>query len=324
MLGCPRILQGVCACVAYLQPKMIDTVQTEAEARHSHCQEPWVSKFFGRLSTMLNPFCWVQSIIYWIFGNTSPPDYISDIIPLGAFYSENESRSTLLVTIGAIALCLLVVFAAETKTRGRSRIVPRRTLALCRITPKDVVDDRVHSAIEETFDQPRLVAACFVFDLVHEVTPVEAIIIMAMIHSLARTKGVPVYSFVENHAFSVGYLLSLVGSKIYATEVSLVGKLQFCKVPQPVSRSSRGEGYFEEISLGGEAFDKATDKLFQSKISQTRGAQLGSRMSSADFSSQTWIGSKAKDAGLVDEIKTFHSFARENFPKAAIKCVGGK
>ncbi len=289
-------------------------------------QDPTVSKFFGTLSTTLNPFYWIQSLIFGVFGNRSPPDYLSDMLPLALFYSENETRSTILVFVGALALCLLVVFAAETKAKQTTKsLVPWKTLSFCRLGPEDVQHNRVHHLIEETFAQSRLAAACFAFDLVHEVTPVEAILITALIHSLARRKGVQVFAFIENHAFSVGYLLSLVGSRIYATEMSRVGKLQFCRTQQAVSRSSRSGGYFQEVDMGGKRFDEAADELFHVKVAEARGREVADKLKAeaGGSSNTTWIGLEAREAGLVDDIKSFHNFAREKFPHARIKFIRG-
>ncbi|CAM6053415.1 unnamed protein product [Sphagnum tenellum] len=263
------------------------------------------------------------SLIFWIFGSESSPEYLSDFLPIHIFYNkENGSGSlTVVIVLGALILALLVcgLFEVSKQSSMMSHTRRRRVVSLCRITPNDVASGKVDARIEDAFSHARLSAVCFVFDVVHEITPVEALLLMDHILLLRAKHKVEIYSFVENSALSVGYLLSLVGSKIFATEASVVGKLKFCKTPQPFSMSSKGKNYYEEIALDEKRIGTFSDKMYITKVELFR---KNLDLAKVQAAGGMWIGEEAKTGGLVDEISTIHQFMAEKYPRA-ILVTGG-
>ncbi len=269
---------------------------------------------------LLNPLSWAKGIVFRLFGSRSPPEYLSDILPLAAFYSDNEARSAFVVTFAALVLCLLVVFVSDIKSRrgvvSASDLVPWKTVSLCKVTPSDVGGGGLNELIEDAFSPARLAAVCFVFDLVHEITPMEALVLVSLIKERASKRGgVPLYSFVENHAFSVGYLLALVGQEIYATEVSLVGNLQFAESSRSLSLSSKDADYFHDIDLSEGRMRQVAGSVYRDRVSESRGEGAAGQVGR---SGAAWIGQEAVGAGLVDGVKNFYEFIEEKFPHAYV------
>jgi len=283
---------------------------------------PWLSHWLWNLSTSVNPFYWLRIIVHHMFGD-EPPEYLIDFLPIGVFYGDEGPF--LMTSVMAVVLSLAVVLANENRFRevdhgGGSGGANEshglghfQAVSFCRITADDVVQDVIQEKIEDAFSPKQLAAACFTFDIVHELCPSEAVSFLSQVRQRASAKGVPTFSFIENHGLSAGYLLSLSGSQIFANELSLVGKLRFCEPSRSMSMLSRGANYFDDIPLNPERMQRRADDIFMEKVRAARGQNTG-----VGHQDEVKIGHEAVDAGLVDGIKDFFKFREEQFPSCIV------
>lgn len=64
--------------------------------------------------SLLNPFHWLQKAIFAVFGKHSPPEFVSDFLPLAPFYNEVDlSYKEMLVFLTILAILVSVLIYTD-------------------------------------------------------------------------------------------------------------------------------------------------------------------------------------------------------------------
>jgi signal peptide peptidase SppA len=145
--------------------------------------------------------------------------------------------------------------------------------------------------------------------------------VSALIRRIRETK--PIFSIVNDSMFSAGYWMGAQGSAIYGWKTSGVGSIgvYMMHVDQSERNASEGikvtyikAGKYKAMGnqhepLSSEAKDElqrivdSTYSLFIEEVALGRGKSVEDIVSIAD--AKLFFGQEAKDAGLIDELKTF-------------------
>jgi len=171
-------------------------------------------------------------------------------------------------------------------------------------------------------------------------SPVQSRLIHGRIRQLARKHAKKVLVFAEDVAASGGYMIALAGDEIIADETSIVGSIGVVSAgfgfPEAIARL----GIERRVYTAGENKaildpfkpEKASDidhlkdiqlemhRIFIDMVKQARGAKLSD--DKEIFSGLFWIGTKAKELGLVDSCGMLGPVIAERYgDKAELKLI---
>lgn len=162
-------------------------------------------------------------------------------------------------------------------------------------------------------------------------SPVQSSLMGARIRRLAEENDVPVFAFVEDVAASGGYWLAASADHIYVDESSIVGSIGVISASFGFHDLMQRHGVERRVHTAGKdksmldpfrperPADIKRLKALQAQIHETFIAHVQSRRTSklaenGDlFSGEIWVGSKAIDVGLADEIGHLVPVMKERF-----------
>lgn len=151
-------------------------------------------------------------------------------------------------------------------------------------------------------------------------SPVQSSLIGARIRRLSQEKSIPVYAFVEDVAASGGYWLAAAADEIYADESSVLGSIGVISAGFGAHVFLARQGIERRVYTAGKSksmldpfkpeSEEDVERLkgmleqihtnFIRHIQERRGDKLDK--SHDLFTGDIWIGSAAKDVGLIDGI----------------------
>lgn len=189
----------------------------------------------------------------------------------------------------------------------------------------------LNKLIEKMFKIENLDAVCLSINSPGG-TPVQAELIANRIVELAKTKEIPVFSFVEDVAASGGYWLACAAHKIYASQSSIIGSIGVI---------SSGFGFHEAIEKLGierrvytegntksvldpfqpakksdiKIINKIQKEIHQHFINTVKKRRTGRLTQNDDilFNGEFWTGQIALDYGLIDGIENLYSFIQKRY-----------
>lgn len=151
-------------------------------------------------------------------------------------------------------------------------------------------------------------------------SPVQSSLIAARIKRLSKEKDIPVYAFVEDAAASGGYWLACAADTIYADRSSILGSIGVIMASFGFANFIGKHGIERRVYTSGEsksqldpfkpedpkdverikAVGTQIHEAFIDHVRTARGDKLADEP--ALFSGEFWVGQKAVDLGLADEI----------------------
>lgn len=151
-------------------------------------------------------------------------------------------------------------------------------------------------------------------------SPVQSALIGSRIRRLAEEKDIPVVAFVEDVAASGGYWLAAAADEIYADDSSIVGSIGVISAGFGANVFLSRQGFERRVHTAGESKsmmdpfrpEKPEDvarlkqmlgQIHENFIDHVK-ARRGSKLADAPelFTGEIWVGRKAKEVGLIDEI----------------------
>lgn len=163
-------------------------------------------------------------------------------------------------------------------------------------------------------------------------SPAQSDLIGQRIVALSKEYKIPVYSFVEDVAASGGYWLACAGEKIYALNSSIVGSIGV------ISASFGFHKVIEKYDIERRVHTSGHDKSFLDPFQEEKAKDVkrlkdlqhdihqdfidwvksrrGDRLKGEDkdlFEGAFWVGKKAVELGIIDEIGTLHDIMKEQF-----------
>ncbi|MEA3291610.1 MAG: protease SohB [Pseudomonadota bacterium] len=156
-----------------------------------------------------------------------------------------------------------------------------------------------------------------------------------------RDHGIPLTATVDKVAASGGYMMACVADKILAAPFAILGSIGvLAQIPNFHNLLKKNDIDFEQLSAGeykrtltlfGENTDKARAKM-QQELEETHQLfkeYVGSQRPGLDIdqvaTGEHWLGSRARELGLVDELRTSDDYlmqARENADILEVKYIG--
>ena len=196
--------------------------------------------------------------------------------------------------------------------------------------PGITIDD-FNDKIEKAFKAKRLLAVCLVINSPGGL-PVQAELIAQRIRQLADSRGIAVYSFIEDIAASGGYWLACAGDEIYASKSSIIGSIGVISSGFGLHKMIEKFGIERRIYTQGEnksildpfveqkdqdvkiikALQEQIYNHFVDYIKSRRGAKLV-QSDEFLFNGAFWAGQSALDFGLIDGIDNLHNFIKNKF-----------
>ena len=173
-------------------------------------------------------------------------------------------------------------------------------------------------------------------------SPVQSSLIGARIRRLAEEKETPVYAFVEDVAASGGYWLAASADEIYVDPSSVVGSIGVISagfgfhellgqhgVERRVHTAGKSKSMLDPFQPEKPADVKRLKGLLDDIHENFKahvGARRGDKLAKKDlFTGEIWIGAKAIDVGLADEIGHLVPTLKEKFgEKTRFKVYGPK
>ena len=174
-------------------------------------------------------------------------------------------------------------------------------------------------------------------------SPVQSSLIGARIQSLAAEKKVPVYAFVEDVAASGGYWLAAAADEIFVDHSSIVGSIGVISAGFGAHEFINRYGIERRVYTAGKSKstldpfkpEKPEDikrlkgllgeihQTFSDYVSERRGARIGDNKDL--FTGEFWVGQKAVELGLADELGHLEPVIKERFgDKVRFKTYGPK
>ncbi|CUH52577.1 S49 family peptidase [Shimia marina] len=151
-------------------------------------------------------------------------------------------------------------------------------------------------------------------------SPVQSSLIGSRIRRLAAEKGIPVLAFVEDVAASGGYWLATAADEIYADESSVVGSIGVISAGFGANVLLSRQGVERRVYTAGESksmldpfkpenpedvarLKRMLTQIHDTFITHVKSRRAGKLQEDPElFSGEIWIGAKAKEVGLIDEI----------------------
>ena len=201
----------------------------------------------------------------------------------------------------------------------------------------------LNELIEKAFAIPKLQAICLSINSPGG-SPVQSELIAKRIRTLARTKQIPVYSFVEDVAASGGYWLACAGNEIYASKSSIIGSIGVISssfgfheaihkigIERRVYTQGQNKSILDPFQPVKESDIKIIKQLqqqvhehFIEYVKERRGGKL-TQADDILFNGEFWSGESAHDFGLIDGIADMHSFISNKFgDDIKIEYIAGK
>jgi signal peptide peptidase SppA len=200
---------------------------------------------------------------------------------------------------------------------------------------------RLGPILDRAFSLPRLHAVALAINSPGG-SAVQSALIGKRIRDLAAEKGVPVVAFVEDVAASGGYWLACAADEIYANANSIIGSIGVVYAGFGAADLLRRLGLQRRLYTAGErkamldpfgpeneedverlkAMQRDIHEHFQAWVRERRGDRL--RGLDADlFSGEFWIGSRARELGLIDGLDDLRSAMRRRFgDQVRLRVVG--
>ncbi|MHC9234178.1 S49 family peptidase [Pseudooceanicola sp. 502str34] len=162
-------------------------------------------------------------------------------------------------------------------------------------------------------------------------SPVQSALIAARIRRLAQEKEVPVIAFVEDVAASGGYWLATAADEIYADSSSIVGSIGVISAGFGAHVLLARQGVERRVYTAGQSKSmldpfrpenpEDVEKLqrlleqihgnFIAQVTERRGPKL--KQDKDLFTGEVWLGSRARELGLIDGIGHMVPVLKERF-----------
>jgi signal peptide peptidase SppA len=174
-------------------------------------------------------------------------------------------------------------------------------------------------------------------------SPGQCHIISKKLEAYSKNTGIPIYTFAEDLATSGGYFLLSCGEKVFADNASMVGgvgavhrHLNFKKAlenydvyiqkyatsDKPLSqRLSWSEELNEESRTLVREVLRDTHERFIQHVEEKRGSKIvGDEATKKEelYDGSIFLGKKAQEKGLVDEVVNFREYVYEKHPESKI------
>ncbi|MTD56403.1 S49 family peptidase [Amycolatopsis pithecellobii] len=200
----------------------------------------------------------------------------------------------------------------------------------------------VESALTRAFDHDRLKAVALLINSPGG-APTQSGLVAERIRQLAeKKKDVPVLAFCEDVAASGGYWLACAADEIYAHRTSLVGSIGVVsggfgftglldrfgierRLHTAGTNKSRLDPFSPEKPEDVEWLEKMHAQLHEEFVNWVK-ERRGDRLTGDDdlFTGDVWLGTKAKELGLIDGLGNLREIVAERFPDAEIKMAEPK
>ncbi|GAA6179880.1 MULTISPECIES: S49 family peptidase [unclassified Shimia] len=151
-------------------------------------------------------------------------------------------------------------------------------------------------------------------------SPVQSALIGARIRRLSEEKNIPVLAFVEDVAASGGYWLAAAADEIFADDSSVVGSIGVISAGFGANVFLSRQGLERRVHTAGESksmmdpfkpekpedvarLKRMLTQIHENFITHVKTRRAGKLQDDPElFTGEIWIGSKAKEVGLIDEI----------------------
>jgi serine protease SohB len=151
-------------------------------------------------------------------------------------------------------------------------------------------------------------------------SPVQSALIGSRIRRLAEEKGIPVIAFVEDVAASGGYWLAAAADEIYADDSSVVGSIGVISAGFGANVFLSRHGFERRVHTAGESksmmdpfrpekpedvarLKRLLEQIHENFIDHVKARRGGKLAENPElFAGEIWVGRKAKEVGLIDEI----------------------
>ncbi len=161
-------------------------------------------------------------------------------------------------------------------------------------------------------------------------SPVQASLIGARIKRLSQETDIPVYAFVEDLAASGGYWLAVTADRIYADSCSIVGSIGVISgsfgfhellaksgIERRLYTSGKDKSlldpFLPEKTQDVERLKEAQEQIHQEFIAHVKSSR-GDVLADGDlFTGRFWIGHRAVELGLIDEVGHLAPVMKEKF-----------
>lgn len=193
----------------------------------------------------------------------------------------------------------------------------------------------VESALTRAFGHDRLKAVALLINSPGG-APTQSALIAERIRQLADEKNVPVIAFCEDVAASGGYWLACAGDEIVAHRTSQVGSIGVISGGFGFAGLIARLGIERRLHTAGEnkarldpfSPEKPEDVewlegvhgdlhgLFADWVRERRGDRLATAQDL--FTGDVWLGSRAAELGLVDQVGNVRDVVRKRFPDAEL------
>jgi signal peptide peptidase SppA len=241
--------------------------------------------------------------------------------------------------IGAIALISRLVKKKSSKTVAAVRlngIIGTGKTA-------ELSYESTYKRIHEAFKVPNAAAVALLINSPGG-SPTQSYEIYSYIRENAKKYKVPVYAFIEDVGASGGYFIACAADHIYASPTSIVGSIGV------ISSGFGLKGLIEKLGIERRVYTQGTNKSILDPFSEEKASDIeilkGIQKECHDefisivkesrkeklaeenpdiFTGLFWLGRKAKELGLVDEIGSHYSSLKTIFGEDVdIKYIKGK
>lgn len=189
--------------------------------------------------------------------------------------------------------------------------------------------------LTKAFDHERLSAVALAINSPGG-APTQSALVAERIRELADAKKVPVIAFCEDVTASGGYWLACAADEIYAHSSSLVGSIGVVSASFGLHEMLSRVGVERRVYTAGthkvrldpfrpekeedvEWLKGLQSQLHDQFVSWVR-ERRGDRLADAEdlFSGEVWLGTNAKELGLVDGVGNLRAVMTERFPDAEL------
>lgn len=193
----------------------------------------------------------------------------------------------------------------------------------------------LESALKRAFDHDRLVAVALQINSPGG-APTQSGLIAERIRELADEKQVPVLAFAEDVAASGGYWLACAADEIFAHRTSMVGSIGVVSGGFGFAGLIERYGVERRLYTAGEnkrrldpfspvkpedlewlaGLHNQLHSQFTDWVKERRGSRLADDPTL--FTGDIWLGTRAQELGLIDEVGTLRSVIKKRYPDAEL------
>ena len=176
-------------------------------------------------------------------------------------------------------------------------------------------------------------------------SPTQSSLIAERIISKSKEKNKKVLAFVEDVAASGGYWLACAADEIFIDQNSIIGSIGVISpsfgfvelikkigVERRVYTSGKSKSFLDPFKAEKEEdinrlkiIQEQIHENFISYVKKRRGLKIKTNQENEIFSGLFWVGQKAIDLGLADEVGSMHEIIKKRFgKKAKIKIIDQK